>query len=135
MYKVTKGWPAEGAIDEILTVDTGATVEGGQIAVLESTGNVVLGDYAGDGSDSDKIAFFVIDSDQVKAGQVVGLKSPCVIEVDADHFAADTYTPLQELTAIGGKFAAIGTSEPAIAKVLSYDGTNGKMRVLWTAVA
>jgi len=131
-YQVVKGWPCEGAIDELLTAADGVTLTLGTPATINASGEAIVGDYDSLGSDSGLQAAFVIDYDEVR-GKYLGLLSACVIEMDADHYAADTYAPNDTLTAIGGVLAKPTDSEPVLAKVLSVDATSDKIRVLWTA--
>lgn len=130
-FQVVKGWPSYGAIDEMLVPDTDVDLTGEtRIAMINTSGKAVLGDYDSTGSDSTLMAAFCIDVDKV-TDKVVGLMSRAIIEVDADHYASASYSVGDVLTAIGGKFSAPAGSEPVIAKVISINATTGIMRVLW----
>ena len=52
--------------------------------------------------------------------------------MDSDYFDAGTYAAGDLLTAKNGKFSAAGTSK-VIGRVLNYDATNGRMRLMWFA--
>lgn len=131
-YQIVKGWPNDGAIDVVVTAAAGVTLTGGQIAMIDSNGKAVVGTYAANGSDAGNQPVFIIDNDEVKTGNYTGLMSQCLIEVDADHYAADTYAANASLTASAGKFAKPTSAEPVIAKVVRVNAATGKMLVLWT---
>ena len=133
-YQVVKGWPSDGAIDEVITLATAGTVTPGLCGVIDSSGEGLIGAYpTTEGATSIYPAFFCIDADEV-TGKVTGLMSPCVIEMDSDHYAAGAYAPGVKLSLTDGKFsiiAATGDARPAVASVLAYNATTGKLRVLW----
>ena len=133
-YQIVKGWPSPGALDEILAPAAGQELAGGQIVALEADGTVGAATFAADGSDAERLAYFLIDGDTVK-GNVVGLKGGCIIECDSEHYEAGSYAPNDKVTAIGGKFAPVSGSEKVVGIVSKFDAVSGKMRVVWTAVA
>lgn len=135
-YQIVKGWPSEGALDEILTPAAGLEMNkgGGQLVALEADGKVVLATFDPSGADADRLAYFAIDSDSIN-GNVTALKSGFIVECDADHYVAGAYTPNQKVTATDGKFAPVTGTEKVVGIVSKFDAANGKMRVVWTAVA
>ena len=132
-YQVVKGWPSDGAIDEIFAPATGVTLVGGSIAAIDAAGNLVAANYNTNGSDAGNQAVFVIDVDTVK-GTCTALMGKHLVEVDADHYESGVYTPNTLLTASGGKFDIIGAVDddrPVVGKVRSVDAATGKIRVLF----
>ena len=126
MYNVRKGWPSEGAIDEVLTAASGQTIEDGMIvSVANDQASVATFTSSLTG-----IPAFIIGKEAVK-GTFTGLMSQCVIEVDSAHYVAGTYAAGDLLTATGGKFEVTTTAAAAIGKVLKFDATTGTLRVLW----
>lgn len=130
-YQVVKGWPSEGALDEVLVPATGVTIAPGSLASLDNAGKAVVADFYADATD--RLTYFAIDNDPLNGG-LVGLKAGMIIECDADHYEAGTYTPNQAVTAKAGQFAAITTAEKQVARVISFDAVTGKMRLVWTAL-
>jgi hypothetical protein len=130
-YQVVKGWPSDGAIDEMIEAASGVTLTAGTIAAIDSDGNGTVGNYSSDGSDADEAAAFIIDKDEVTDKFTV-LMSPCLLEVDSDHYAADTYAVNDVLTAASGVFAKPSGSERVVGKVISINSTTGTMRILWS---
>jgi len=128
MYDIRKGWPSNGAIDEVLTAATGQTVTEGMIVTVEG-GKATPANFTGGAADTDPMCAFIIGVEKVR-GTLTGLMSQCVIEVDKDHYEADTYAANDILTAKNGKFAKAGGSK-AIGRILSHDNTTGIMRVMW----
>lgn len=136
-YQIVKGWPSLGAIDESIEAATGVTLTNGAVAAVNTDGEGILANFNVNGSDAGLTAAFLIDNDSVREGFFTGLLSECVIEVDADHYEAGTYTAMDTLSASGGKFEAIaatGDDRPVLAKVLKAPGSDGLMRVLWLGV-
>jgi len=141
-YQIVKGWPSEGAVDEIITLATDGTVAPGFSGVINADGEGIVGTYPTTaGATSVYLPFFCIDVDSVTK-KVTGLMSKCVIEMDSDHYVAGAYTPGAKLSLIasvvvadkGGKFDLIAASEDArtaVAQVIKYDATANKLRVLW----
>ena len=132
-YQIVKGWPAAGALDQILTPAVAGAVVPGMIVSLDASGNAIAADYASDGSNAGDMAFFCIDNDTMTGG-VVTLKSGMIIECDAACYVAGVYTPNQPVTAVGGKFAALSGTEKVVAKVISFDAGTGMLRLAWCAV-
>ena len=140
-YQVVKGWPSDCAIDEIITLATEGTVAPGMAGVIGADGEGVLGTFPlTAGATSTLPAFFCIDEDTVTK-KVTGLMNRCTIEVDADHYVAGAFAPGKSLSlgateANSGKFeliAASGDARPVVAKVINYNATTGKLRLLWVA--
>lgn len=133
MYKVIKGWPSNGALDLNLTPASGVTITAGQAACIDNTGKLIAGTYNANGSDIADIPVFCIDTDPMGGG-VVALLTGFVLEVDSDHYDSDSYTALQSVTISAGKFTAITNAERAVAKVLSFNATTGKMVLAWFGI-
>lgn len=128
MYQIRKGWPSNGAIDEVLTAAAGETVTDGMIVTV-ADGQATPANFTAAAAASDPMVAFIIGVEQVR-GTLTGLMSQCVIEVDTEHYEAGTYAANDALTAKNGKFAAAGSSK-AIGRVLSYDAASGRMRIMW----
>jgi len=131
-YQIVKGWPAAGALDETFEVKTGVTITPGQVGLTADAdaGKISLAAMA---AGDDTPAYFVIDKDEV-TGNVTGLTGNFILEADSAHFAAalGTYSLNQQLTVdANGKFAAITTTETAVAQVVKT-GTD-KLRLRWLA--
>lgn len=134
MYNIRKGWPADSAIDEAVSAATGQTIVDGQIVTV-ANGQISLANFTAAAAATDGIPGFVIGKENVRNKYTVIL-SQCVIEIDSDHFATGTYTAGTRLTAANGKFSPVtATGEKAVGRVLAYDATNSKMRVLFFAAA
>ena len=136
-YDIVKSWPSQGAIDESLVPAT-ETVEfmkslKGKVINLASTGKVGLATYTGD-TKTVGIPFFCIDYGHPRK-QVLGIKSPCVIQCDSDHYDSGSYAVGATVTANAGKFKVAGEGDGVVGKVLNFDAVSGKLRVLWTATS
>ena len=125
MYDIRKGWPSNGAIDEVLAAAPGETVTDGMIVSVTDL-KAKPADFS---SGRDGIPAFIIGKEDVR-GTFTGIMSQCVIEVDAEHYVAGSYAAGDHVTAQGGKFAA-GTEANAVGRVLSFDAVSGRLRVLW----
>jgi hypothetical protein len=131
-YQVVKGWPSEGAIDELFSDASGVDCALGSVAAIDADGNITPADYNVDGSDAGLKPVFIIDKDTI-TDKKLGLMHKILVEVDAEHYEAGTYEGSQAITATGGKFDVIadtGDSRPVVGVVRSFDATTGKMRVL-----
>lgn len=132
MYQIRKGWPSNGAIDEVLTPATGEvlgeTVKEGMVVTVVDR-KAAPANFTAAAADSDPMCAFTIGIEHVR-DTLTGLMSQCVIEVDAEHYEAGTYAPGDALTAKNGKFAAAGSSK-VLGRVLSFDATSGLMRLMW----
>lgn len=133
MYQIRKGWPSNGAIDEVFQAgevnSAPAELAEGMIVAVKQGKAVPAVSYAA-GTAIGALAF-VIGHEQARKTWV-GLMSQCVIECDADHYdASATYAAGDKVTVTNGKFAAISSSEEPVGRVLSYDATTGILRVLW----
>ena len=134
-YQIRKGWPSAGAIDESFEPAT-ATAEfaktlKGFVVDLASTGKVGLASYTG-GTKTTGIPFFCYDYGTIPA-QALCIKSPCVIECDADHYESGTYNVGGKVTALAGKFKPWTDGDGEVGTILAFD--NGTLRVLWTALS
>lgn len=128
MYQIRKGWPSNGAIDEVFTAATNAT--SGELEELSEGMIVTVKDHkaapAASADDSAALAF-VIGHEQARKTWT-GLLSQCVIECDADHYTG-TFDAGDKVTVSNGKFAKAGSGATAIGRVLAYDAP--MLRVLW----
>ncbi len=123
MYQIRKGWPSNGAIDEVFQADTGETLAEGMIVAVKQHKATVAATNAGTAS----LAFVI--GHEAQRNTWTGLLSQCVIECDADHYKdTDTYAAGDYVTVTNGKFAK-GTSDNAVGRVLAYDAP--MLRVLW----
>lgn len=130
MYNIRKGWPSNAAIDEVLMADTGATVTDGMIVTV-TDGKIAPANFTAVEVATDPMCAFIIGHEQVR-GTYTGLMHQIVIEIDKDHYAADSYAANDRLTAKDGKFAKVtGTGEKVLGRVLKYDAASGLMRVMW----
>jgi hypothetical protein len=128
MYDIRKGWPAEAAIDEVLTAANNQTVAEGMIVTV-ADGKATPANFTAQAAASDPMAAFLIGHEKVR-GTFTGLMSQCIIEVDAEHYEAGSYAPGDVLTAKNGKFAPAGNSK-VLARVLKFDAASGLMRLMW----
>jgi len=138
-YQITKGWPSQAAIDEIITLATEGTVVPGMFGIIEADGEAAPGTYPlTAGVTSLLPVFFCIDEDKITQ-KVTGLMSDCMIVLDSDHYVAGSFAPGQNLslgatTETAGKLEIIadsGDARPCVAKVISYSATPGKLKVLF----
>jgi len=133
-YKVIKGWPSEGAIDMSISLAVAGAVVAGDCGVINSSGVGVIGAYNVTGADAGTLEpFFCIDVDSV-TGKVLGLMSPCMIEVDTDHFVAGSYAPGKAVSMAGGKFSLIAATEDlrrVVGTVFAYDSSVGTLTIYW----
>lgn len=127
-YDIVKGWPSVGALDERLTPAVGVEIKGGQVVELAADGTCAPASVGA----TPGILAFTIDNDTITGG-FLGLMNKCIIECDADHYAAGSYSASEAVTAVDGKFSKITTDEAPVARVISFDAVTGKMRLLWTA--
>lgn len=135
-YEIRKGWPSNGALDEMIMPAEGETLADGSVAVLDSsTGRWQNGTVtAGSSSDGPLYAFVIAREDA--RGTYTGLLSAAVIEVDEDHYEDATYTPNQPLGVNDeGFFRAAASGDAVVGKVLSYDSTSKHMRLFWKPLA
>ena len=128
MYDIRKGWPSQGAIDEVLVAASGETITDGMIVTV-ANGKASQANFTGDAAATDPMVAFIIGYEKVK-GTFTGIMSQCIIEVDADHYAAGSYAAGDYLTAKNGKFAPAGSSK-AIGRVMKFDAGTGIMRLMW----
>ena len=129
-YDIIKGWPSEGALDFTVALNTGQDVGEGIIAMMVD-GKASAATYSTAAADTDAIPGFVIGVDSMSGNRTM-LMGPFIVEVDSDHYAADTYAAGDLLTATDGKFSKVtGTGELIVGKVLTYNATTTKMRILW----
>lgn len=126
-FQILKGWP-EGALELSIAPNATTPAAVGEIAIVGA--DWTPASYATDGSDASEQAAFIYDQDAV-TGKLVGLLGQAILEVDSDHYAADTYAIHDKLTAASGVFAKPTTSEAVIGKVLAVDATTGKIKILW----
>lgn len=124
MYNVRKGWPSNAAIDEVLKADTGAVISDGMIVTV-TDGKIKPASFTAAAQATDPMCAFVIGHEKVR-GTYTGLMHQIVIEVDNAHYAAN-----DALTAKDGKFAKASAGEKVLGRVLQYDATSGRMRVMW----
>lgn len=128
MYQIRKGWPSNGAVDEVLTPASGEEVTDGMIVTVVD-GKAAPANFTAAAAATDPMCAFVIGAEGVR-NTLTGIMSQCVIEVDADLYEAGTYASGDALTAKGGKFAAAGSSK-VLGRVMSFDSTSGIMRLMW----
>ena len=133
-YDIVKGWPAPGALDVNLTPATGTTLVGGEVITINASGEAILATFDSVGVNAESMAFFTVGTDNLNGG-VSAIKSGMVIEVDADHYDADTYAIGDALSANVGKFCLVDTSAKQVGIILAYNATTGVMSIVWTAVA
>lgn len=131
-YDIVKGWPAEGALDFTVALNTGQTIGEGAVAMLDG-GKASAANYTTAAAPGDKVAGFIIGVD-TQSGNRTMLMGSFILEVDDEHYAANTYAAGDILTAKAGKLAkCTATGEAVLGKVLNYNGTTKKMRILWVA--
>ena len=131
-YDIVKGWPSEGALDFTVALNTGQTIGEGAVAMLDG-GKASAANYTTAAAAGDKVAGFIIGVD-TQSGNRTMLMGSFILEVDDEHYAADTYAAGDILTAKAGKLAKCTvTGEAVLGKVLNYNGTTKKMRILWVA--
>lgn len=129
-YDIVKGWPSEGALDFTVALNTGQTIGEGVIAMLDG-GKASAANYTTAAAVTDKVPGFIIGVDS-QSGNRTMLMGAFIVEVDDAHYAADTYAAGDVLTAKAGKFAKpTVTGEHVVGKVLTYNATTKKMRILW----
>ena len=128
MYNIRKGWPCDGALDETLVPAAPKTITNGMLAAINTSGKLEKANLTAAAAATDPIIGIVIGVDKM-SGKCTLLMSDCIIEMDSEHFATDTYTPNMSLTVKDGKFAK-ATTETVIGRVLSYDAVNQMLRVL-----
>ena len=131
-YDIVKGWPSEGALDFTVALNTGQTIGEGAVAMLDG-GKASAANYTTAAAAGDKVAGFIIGVD-TQSGNRTMLMGSFILEVDDEHYAANTYAAGDILTAKAGKLAkCTGAGEAVLGKVLNYNGTTKKMRILWVA--
>lgn len=138
-YEIRKGWPSNGALDEVLLAADGATLTDGTVAVLDSTtGKWKTGTLAADASARKApLHAFVIAKEDVRNTHT-GLMSDAIIEIDKDHYTGSTFAANDPLgvDASTGKFkaATVGT-DVIVGKVINFDAATGRMRLFWKPMA
>lgn len=137
-YEIRKGWPSNGALDEVLMAVDGVTLTDGTVAVLDTdTGKWKTGTCAADSSaNKAPLHAFVIAKEDIRH-TYVGLMSDAIIEVDDEHYVGASYTPNDPLGVDeSGKFkaATVGT-DVVVGKVLAYDSATKHMRLFWHPLA
>ena len=125
MYQIRKGWPSNGAIDEVFKAASGVELKEGMIVQLNADHEAIIAS-SNDGKGA--LAFVIGAEAQRKTW--TGLLSQCVIECDAEHYEAGTYKAGDYVTVTDGKFSA-GSKDDAVGRVLAYDANTGMLRVLW----
>ena len=108
MYNIRKGWPCDGALDETLVPAAPKTITNGMLAAINTSGKLEKANLTAAAAATDPIIGIVIGVDKM-SGKCALLMSDCIIEMDSEHFATDTYTPNMSLTAKDGKFAKATT--------------------------
>ncbi len=125
-YEIRKGWPSNGAIDEVLRAVDGTTLADGTVAILDAA----TGKWKTAAVASGSVAAFVIAKEDMR-DTYTGLMSDAIIEVDADHYTGTTFAAGDKLSAdADGKFVAAG-SNPVIAQVINFDSVSKHMRLVW----
>ncbi len=125
-YEIRKGWPSNGAIDEVLRAVDGTTLADGTVAILDAA----TGKWKTAAVASGSVAAFVIAKEDMR-DTYTGLMSDAIIEVDAGHYTGTTFTAGDKLSAdADGKFVAAG-SNPVIAQVINFDSVSKHMRLVW----
>lgn len=131
MYNIRRGWPSNGALDEVFEPAPGQVVTDGMVVTLTG-GKASPATFDAAAAPTDPPAAFVIGVDPL-SGRRTGLLSACVIELDAAHYETGVYVANDLLTAKAGKFAKAAAGEKILARVLAFDPTSNRMRVLWHA--
>lgn len=126
-FDIVKGWPSEGALDEMFEQDTGEDLSFGDVAWLTSD-KAAAADYSTDGSDAGNMFGVVVDVCK-ETGKVTLLLSDCIVECDADHYVAGSYAVGDKMSAAGGKFTEVATSAKEIGRIIAYNATTGIMRI------
>ena len=128
MYQIRKGWPSNGAIDEVFKAASGVELKEGMIVQLNADHEAIIA-ASNDGKGA--LAFVIGAEAQRKTW--TGLLSQCVIECDAEHYEEGAYTGGAKVTVANGKFKLSNDSTGAdvIGRVLAYDANTGMLRVLW----
>jgi len=127
-FKIIKGWPF-GSLELQLYPSADGSTGVGSIATIGATA-WALADYAEDGSDAGLQAAFIFDRHDL-SGKLLGMVSPAMITIGPAHYAADTYSVGDKLTAAAGKFAKSVGSQPVIASIMGIDALTTNMTVLW----
>lgn len=138
-YEIRRGWPSNGALDEVLMAADGATLTDGTVAVLDSaTGKWKTGALAADdAARKAPLHAFVIAKEDLRH-TYVGLMSDAVIEVDKDHYVGSTFAsndPLGVDESTGKFKAAVVGTDVVVGKVIYFDASNGHMRLFWKPMA
>lgn len=131
MLEFVKGWPSEGALDEMFAQATGQDLAVGDVVVI-SAGKATAATYDNAGVNAALQPGIVVGVCPVTA-KVTVLLSSCIVEIDADNYVTGTYANGDNVTATGGKFDVIDTDTRVIGKILAFNGTTGIMRVLFTS--
>ena len=136
-YDIIKGWPSQGALDQVFAADSAAVTEG-MCAALKATGNIDVATYPADGSLNGETPLFVFGVNNLD-GRFVAANHGMIIELVNEAgspalFAAGAYAPNVEITATAGVFGVAGGTSLVVAKVISYDAAAQKLVIQWLGV-
>lgn len=123
LFDVLRGWPKEGAIDDVFPVHVTSSVfdslPSGTVVTQQSDGTMAAATSPGSGADAISTWVVVEGNDDFSGTfleKVNCLRSNCVLKLDPSNYAAGAYTPGTLMSFSAGKFKVAATTEQVIAE-------------------
>lgn len=116
-FMVLRGWPADGALDQAVSIAPGQTLSGGDVVVLNAAGEVALAGAAGA---ANAHCGFVVNGNGDDASAKVTKKALILwgnFIARTQKVAAGTYTPGDALMVDNGVIAKWTTGNPVVGYV------------------
>jgi len=130
-YKITRGWPADGALDDVLVPAVAGSISGGDIVMLDGNSEAVAADYALAGTNANVQSAFAIDVGNID-GKITALMGEFVVET-SNLDPAGTFAVNSAVTAVAGQFSDnydTATQSPKIiGTVMAYDAGTGIAKI------
>ncbi len=141
-FDVLRGWPREGAIDEVFPINQ--TVPGtddllplGMVFFVNATGKAEAATTPNRAAANAVATWVVVAGNDDYSSQfthkVVGLRSNAEFKLDPSNFNAGVYTPGTKLTFSAGKWQVAVATNQIIGEVLQDNtATDGTIVVMYT---
>lgn len=140
-FDVLRGWPNEGAIDEVWPVrivsGNPVSLPLGTIVVPQADGSVDAGTTGNVSTTAPQQVWLVVDGNDDYSATFVGkvncIKGNAVVRLDPANFVAGTYNVNTPLSFNAGKFKPAATNEQVIGHVMTDDrNLDGTLRIFYS---
>jgi hypothetical protein len=140
-FDVLRGWPREGAIDEVFPVHLSGgspvSLPVGTVVVQQSDGTVDVATTGNLSSADPQVVWLVVEGNDDYSATFVGkvncIKGNAEVRLDPSNFNAGSYAVNTKLTFSAGKFQPATTNNQVIGYVIEDDRSiDGTLRILYT---